>query len=116
MNEFFEQNPIFTTSQAGKAGIDKKFIKGCKEIVDLGTFDVRTDQKGQKRGVRREHVYTYNPELAQMAREVSKLSKKSNVPQEDIEQAVAEVNQKAQEILWNAKGETNGDQNKNVDE
>jgi hypothetical protein len=113
MNEFFVENPVFTTTQARRAGIDKKFIKQSKNIVDLGTFPVYQDKSGEiqvidpsifvngvtpKNGIRMEHLYTYDPELAILAKRVNKLSKKSNTDEEEAKELAQKVEKKLQNL------------------
>ena len=102
MDDFFVTHKVFSTSQAVKAGISKSYIKKCRNIVDLGTFMVKTDDKSK---VRLEHVYTYDPELSKLARKVNKIYKRSNVNQEEIDELVSIVNDKVTKILGTAKKE-----------
>jgi hypothetical protein len=104
VSDFFENHKVFTTSQAKKAGYDKKWLKGNKDVVQLGTFPVRTAKNGR---VILEKIYTHNPNLARLVERGQKLAKRNIEPTEEAKQLVATIEKTVSQLLgWSEKGET----------
>ena len=90
MMKFFDDNPIFTTTDAHKAGIDKQYLRRHKDIVCLGAFPVKQrGAVGKEHTVRRESVWTYDPRLSNLIKESKKIMRQGK--EDEVKPIVNEI-------------------------